>query len=181
MRATDAMLPFNASPRPERSRACFVSTLQRQDRAPPRMKRRGARLAASAGEKTVPDILLVDDDPSFADYIATLLRRDGHRVTAVCSGVRALDHLSAHPCHIVITDVLMPDMDGIELLREIRQRGLDIVVIGITGADLALNGLITRLFEAMGAAFVAPKPIEPQDFLARLGRHAERFRSEPAA
>ncbi|QEX24558.1 hypothetical protein FRZ61_44990 [Hypericibacter adhaerens] len=129
----------------------------------------------------MPDILLVDDDPSFADYMTTLLRRDGHRVTCVDSGEQALDHLSAHACQVVITDVLMPDMDGIELLREIGQRGHDVAVIGITGADLALNDLVARLFEAMGAAFVTPKPIEPKEFLARLARHAARFRSEPAA
>ncbi|MGH6753485.1 response regulator [Hypericibacter sp.] len=124
------------------------------------------------------DILVVDDDPSFADYITTLLRRDGYRVVCVDSGEKALEHLSTHPCRVVITDVLMPDMDGIELLREIGQRGLDVAVIGITGGDLDMNNLVSRLFDAMGAAFVTMKPIEPQKFLARLAYHAGR---EPEA
>ncbi len=69
---------------------------------------------------------------------------------------------------------MMPDMDGIELLREIGQRGLDVAVIGITGGDLGMNDLVARLFDAMGAAFVVSKPIEPQKFLARLAQHSGR-------
>lgn len=120
------------------------------------------------------DILLVDDDPSFADYVTTLLRRDGYGVVCVDSGEKALDYLSAHPCRVVITDVMMPDMDGIELLREIGRRGLDVAVIGIAGGDLDMNNLVSRLFDAMGAAFVAMKPLEPQKFLARLAQHSGR-------
>ena len=97
------------------------------------------RLLPKAKEEPVQDILVVDDDPSFADYITTLLRRDGYSVTCVDSGEKALEHLAEHPCRVVITDVLMPDMDGIELLREIGQRGLDIAVIGITVSDEALK------------------------------------------
>jgi DNA-binding response OmpR family regulator len=139
------------------------------------------RLLPKAEEEPVQDILVVDDDPSFADYITTLLRRDGYSVTCVDSGEKALEHLAEHPCRVVITDVLMPDMDGIELLREIGQRGLDIAVIGITGGDQDMNSLVSRLFDAMGAAFVAMKPIEPQKFLARLAYHAGRNGGDPAA
>jgi len=129
----------------------------------------------------VQDILLVDDDPSFADSIATLLRRDGYGVVCVDSGEKALDYLSEHPCRVVITDVMMPDMDGIELLREIGQRGLDVAVIGIAGGDLDMSNLVSRLFDAMGAAFVAMKPIEPQKFLARLAQHTGRNGPQPPA
>jgi DNA-binding response OmpR family regulator len=101
-------------------------------------------------------------------------------VVCVDSGERALEHLSTHPCRVVITDVMMPDMDGIELLREIGRRGLDVAVIGLTGGDLGMNNLVARLFDAMGAAFVTMKPIEPQKFLARLAHHAGRNGPEPA-
>ena len=124
---------------------------------------------------------MVDDDPSFADDIATLLRREGYRVVCVDSGEQALAHLAEHPCRVVITDVLMPDMDGIELLREIGQRDLDVAVIGITGGDQDMNDLVSRLFDAMGAAFVTMKPIEPQKFLARLAQHSGRNGPQTAA
>lgn len=124
---------------------------------------------------------MVDDDPSFADYMTTLLRRDDYRVVCVDSGEKALEHLALHPCRVVITDVMMPDMDGIELLREIGQRGLDVAVIGITDGDQDMNSLVSRLFDAMGAAFVTMKPIEPQKFLARLAYHAGRNGAEAVA
>ena len=138
------------------------------------------RLLPNAGEEPMQDILVVDDDPSFTDYITTLLRRDGYRVVCVDSGEKALAHLSEHPCHVVITNVLMPNMDGIELLREIGRRGLNVAVIGITGGDQDMNDLVSRLFDAMGAAFVTMKPIEPQTFLARLARHSGRSGPKPA-
>jgi DNA-binding response OmpR family regulator len=140
-----------------------------------------SRFLPKAEEEPVQDILVVDDDPSFADYMTTLLRREGYRVVCVDSGERALEHLSEHPCRVVITDVLMPNMDGIELLREIGRRGLDVAVIGITGGDQDMNDLVSRLFDAMGAAFVTMKPIEPQKFLARLAHHAGRNGPEPVA
>jgi len=101
-------------------------------------------------------ILLVDDDKIIVDSLGELLRLEGYEVDGVYSVKDALDQLKKQNCAIVITDVNMPEADGFELLRTIRDRHADVVPIVITG-----YGTIESAVEAikMGAYDYLTKPL----------------------
>jgi CheY-like chemotaxis protein len=69
-------------------------------------------------------ILLADDDPSIADTLAPFLERAGYHVLTVSDGAAALEKVHSHRPALVILDVLMPRMDGREVLRRIRRDNL---------------------------------------------------------
>ena len=82
--------------------------------------------------KTNPKILVVDDDRIILDSLSEFLRLEGYTVGGTRDFKGALQALERDPYHLVVTDVNMPDADGFELLRVIKQRYPDIVVIIIT-------------------------------------------------
>ena len=79
-------------------------------------------------------ILIVDDDPKVLLILSTALKRmeNGYRVVAVQSGTEALQLVKAEPFDLVVTDVRMPGIDGIELVQNIRDLNLNTMVIWIT-------------------------------------------------
>jgi EAL domain-containing protein (putative c-di-GMP-specific phosphodiesterase class I) len=79
-------------------------------------------------------ILFVDDEEKVRTSIARLLRRAGHRVTEAASGRAALTALTAERFDVVLSDVHMPSLGGIELLRRVREFDLDVPVLLMTGA-----------------------------------------------
>ena len=101
-------------------------------------------------------ILVVDDDRIILDSLSEFLRLEGYTVGGTRDFKGALQALERDPYHLVVTDVNMPDADGFELLRVIKQRYPDIVVIIITG-----YGTIESAVEAikMGAYDYLTKPI----------------------
>jgi DNA-binding NtrC family response regulator len=81
-----------------------------------------------AGEK----ILIVDDERSMCQFLSIMLRKEGYDITAVSNGKKALEHVKEHRFDLVITDIKMTGMDGIELLGEIKKTDRSIPVIIMT-------------------------------------------------
>ena len=105
-----------------------------------------------SGEK----LLLVDDDPLIRRSLGEVLRREGYEVFEAATGAEGLSMLGTAGPDLVITDFNMPEVDGMQLLREIRARSPDLPVILITG-----YGTVEQAVEAMkaGAYDYASKPI----------------------
>jgi DNA-binding NtrC family response regulator len=113
-------------------------------------------------------ILLVDDDPIVSESLAEFLRRCGHHAVTACDGYEALNILreaaaeshGVQPFNLVITDVNMPRMDGMELLKQVRKHHDSVVVIMVTG-----YGSIERAVEAvkLGAFEYLSKPIVDEE------------------
>ncbi|HEV3122136.1 MAG TPA: sigma-54 dependent transcriptional regulator [Isosphaeraceae bacterium] len=103
-------------------------------------------------------LLLVDDDPYSTTQLRRLLESDELGVTAVSSGQEALKALTAEDYSLLITDLRMPGMGGMELIREIAQRRIPVTTIVTTAF-----GSIDRVVEAMrlGAYDFLTKPIDP--------------------
>lgn len=114
-------------------------------------------------------ILAVEDDPAGRDLLAETLRRLGHDVVIVESASEALRQLRESPPHIMVTDIVMPGMDGIELLREARANNPNLPVIAVTGGCMGLVEPLAALMQALGAE-VLTKPFLPTDLLAALER-----------
>lgn len=116
--------------------------------------------------------MIIDDDIQFLEYLKILLSRSGYRVRAFRDARAAIRQLKEIPPKLVITDVYMPDFDGIEVLREAR---LVAPVIGLSGNVRGINGThasnILRLLRQLGAAAVFEKPIDHKAILEEVRRY----------
>ena len=129
-------------------------------------------------------ILLVDDDEDVLRGMRRVLQRLGHEVVAAGDGRQALRALEGDPCEMVITDINMPGMDGIELILALRDRWPKVPIIAISGGGLMPKDLLLASAEILGAVTTLPKPVgvpELEAAVARaLGAAADREgRSEP--
>ena len=78
-------------------------------------------------------VLLVDDDPLVNEMVRRHLESVGHLVTSARHGGEGLQALATSPFDLVITDILMPEVEGIEFVMAIRRRGFGVPVLAITG------------------------------------------------
>jgi two-component system response regulator AtoC len=78
-------------------------------------------------------ILVVDDNEDTAGLLRDLLRKRGFDATAVSSGPQCLERLGTHPADVVVTDVQMPGMSGLDLCATLRERHPDLLPIVVTG------------------------------------------------
>jgi two-component system response regulator HydG len=83
-------------------------------------------------EKTKARVLVVDDEPSARSGLEKLLKQEGYSVDVAADGAQALEIASDHPVDVVITDLKMPGMDGIELTTKLRGQDADLPVIVVT-------------------------------------------------
>ena len=109
-------------------------------------------------------ILIVDDEPQITRVLRTSLVSNGHEVTVAQDGADALEKfLKAQP-ELVITDLAMPGMDGIELTKEIRERSqVPIIVLSVRNNDLSKVAALDE-----GADDYITKPFSIQELLARV-------------
>ncbi|KRF49039.1 hypothetical protein ASH01_05165 [Terrabacter sp. Soil811] len=122
-----------------------------------------------------PTLLVVEDNHDMRDYIARHCVVD-YDVVSVRDGVEALEHLRARRPSIVLADVMMPRMDGLTLVREIRAdaslRDLPVVLLSArAGVEASTTGLLE------GADDYVIKPFQPQELRARLAANLVRARS----
>jgi DNA-binding response OmpR family regulator len=120
-----------------------------------------------------PLILLADDDPSIADTLAPFLERAGFHVLTVSDGAAALDKVHSHHPALVILDVLMPRMDGREVLRRIRRGNLWIPAILLTQVGESSERALAL---EEGADDYLNKPFDPHELLARIRAVLRRAR-----
>jgi len=131
-----------------------------------------------------PRIAVLDDEPRMVDIIAMVLRREGYEVEAFTEGAVALAALEARPFDLLITDLRMPDKDGLEILRSARATEPELPVILIT-AHGSVPTAIAALRE--GAFDYVQKPFDNQELktvvrraleVTRLARENRYLRSE---
>jgi signal transduction histidine kinase len=118
-------------------------------------------------------ILVVDDEQSVATTIKAILQLDGNEVTAVTTGADALAQLREHEFDVVLTDLRLDDLDGIEILRETQKLWPDTVSIMLTGYA-SLESAVTAL--RSGAYDYLIKPSDVDELRATIGRALERRR-----
>jgi DNA-binding response OmpR family regulator len=120
-----------------------------------------------------PLILLADDDPSIADTLAPFLERAGFHVLTVSDGAAALEKVHSHRPALVILDVLMPRMDGREVLRRIRRENLLLPAILLTQVGESSERALAL---EEGADDYLNKPFDPHELLARIRAVLRRAR-----
>ena len=105
---------------------------------------------------STPRILVVDDDPDIRGVILEFLMPDGYDVRLAANGREAFGILGFEDVDLVLTDLLMPDRDGIEMIQEIRQRFPAVKTVAMSGA---VFGPYLRAAELLGANATISKPL----------------------
>ena len=112
------------------------------------------------------DVLLIDDEPMVRKVVRKMLERQGHVVVEAENGRVGLAELRKNPFDLVITDIVMPEVEGLEVLINVRQHypSLPVVAMSGTGHALALGSL--EFADKLGATATLQKPFA-SDALAR--------------
>ncbi|MBB2948421.1 PAS domain S-box-containing protein [Actinoplanes lutulentus] len=130
-------------------------------------------------------VLVADDNADMRDYLTRLLRSAGHRVTAVGDGRQALGAARADPPDLVVSDVMMPEMDGLELVAALREdgrtAGVPVLLLSArAGQEAAIEGLEAGaddyLFKPFSAAELLAR-VRANVELARMRNHHARWRT----
>lgn len=112
-------------------------------------------------------VLVVEDDPLMRTGLAFQLKREGYAVTLAEDGEAALQLLNTNPFDLVITDVMMPSVSGIELLAHLEQLPKKPKVLLLTA--LHDENIVIKAFD-LGAADFMTKPFSPKELSVRLQR-----------
>src|SRR6266704_5133760 len=118
-------------------------------------------------------VLIVDDEPGLRQSLGLLLADAGYEVAAESDGKRALERALAEPFDLILSDVRMPEMDGLAFLRAYRARGGEALVIMMSaygGEEAALAAM------KEGAYDYIPKPFRPDEVVLTLRKAVERER-----
>jgi CheY-like chemotaxis protein len=105
-------------------------------------------------------VLVIDDDESMRKLIARILGNK-HSVFSAANGHEGLTLLDEHKPDIVITDILMPQKEGIETMREIQERAPATKIIAISGGGAARNLMFLDVASVFGADAILAKPFRP--------------------
>lgn len=125
--------------------------------------------------RAVPQVLLADDDVELAGMLREYLEREGFAVTVVHDGAAAAELALGGAFQIVILDVTMPGVDGLEALRRIR-RGSRVPVIMLTARGDDIDRIVGL---ELGADDYVPKPCTPRELTARLRAILRRVQAPP--
>lgn len=126
-------------------------------------------------------IVIVDDSRSVRLFLEKALADSGHRVRAAGSGPEALRLLDAEPADLLLTDIYMPDGDGLELLMALRRRPHPPAVIAMSSNVVGPKSML-GIAQKLGAKIVLPKPFKAEDLLVAIAKAlSERAAAAPAA
>jgi len=116
---------------------------------------------------------VVDDEPTIADGLRMILESDGYGVRPASTVAGALGEVAGRSFHLAIVDLVLPDGDGLELLKELKRRDNALEVILITA-----HGSIPKAVEAIkeGAFYFVEKPFDPDEIRTLVGKALERRR-----
>lgn len=121
------------------------------------------------GTESLAKIVVIDDDCDNLAYLAALLSRKGIPCSAFSRSEQALDYICTHPVSVVVTDVFMPGVDGVQLIAAIKDRCPETAVIAMSG----YQETYLRCMKALGATAGLSKPVDPGVLMATLARCLE--------
>ena len=124
-------------------------------------------------EASRKSVLLVDDDLSFARAIVRVLTASGFEVTTVHSGAAAAEAVATRPFSAIVSDIQMPGMSGVELLKHVREHDLDVPVILLTAAPTVETAMDAV---SLGALQYFAKPVSNEILVGALERACQLHR-----
>jgi two-component system alkaline phosphatase synthesis response regulator PhoP len=120
-------------------------------------------------------ILLVEDEPGLVLTLTDLLTAEGYRVSSAPDGPKGLALAIAEPFDLVILDVMLPGKSGLDVCRELRQRGSDVAILMLTAKGQVIDRVVGL---KLGADDYLAKPFDPSELLARIEALLRRVSKE---
>jgi CheY-like chemotaxis protein len=113
-------------------------------------------------------LLLIDDDPALLSLLRRTLERAGYEVVTAPNGREGLQRLTTGPFDLLITDIVMPEMEGLELILKLRQTHPALRIIAISGGGQLRPASYLNLARLSGAMTVLAKPFELEELLTAV-------------
>ncbi|MEH0019461.1 MAG: response regulator [Desulfobacter sp.] len=111
-------------------------------------------------------ILLIEDDDKFRKMLVMLLETSGHEVAEAEDGTKGLETFSGSNFDLIITDIFMPDQDGLEVVRAVTDQQADVKILVISGGGRQGAFQYLEYAKIFGADKTLVKPFENQEFLS---------------
>jgi two-component system response regulator RegX3 len=121
-------------------------------------------------------VLVVEDEESFSDALSYVLRKEGFEVAVAATGTAALTEFERNGADIVLLDLMLPEMSGTEVCRQLRQRS-PVPIIMVTARDTEIDKVVGL---ELGADDYVTKPYSPRELVARVRAVLRRNTAEPA-
>ena len=116
----------------------------------------------------MPRILVIDDDPDVRGSLTKVLVRAGYEVVEAADGAAGMELQHQAPADVIITDIFMPGLDGLQTIRQLKKEGSGVKVIAVSGGDRTGTVDLKEHARLMGAFKVLAKPFEMGDVLAAV-------------
>jgi DNA-binding response OmpR family regulator len=123
-------------------------------------------------------VLVVDDEPTVREVITSYLERDGYHVTTASDGAAALRWLDAGHADLVVLDLMLPSVDGLSVLAQVRKADADLPVIVLTARGEEPDRVLGL---ELGADDYIVKPFSPRELVARVSSVLRRAKPPPIA
>lgn len=126
-------------------------------------------------------ILIIDDEEAVRSTFQDLFEDEGYNVTLASDGNEGIAAFNACPADVVVTDLLMPNKEGIETIVELRKKNPDVGIIAVSGGGAAKRLDFLEMAKKLGADLVIPKPFDLDELsdavrkLLRRGNPANRM------
>jgi len=116
----------------------------------------------------MPNILIIDDDNQFRTMLRKMVERNGYEVIEASDGKEGIKLYRKNPTDLIITDLIMPEKDGIETIQELRKDFPDVKIIAISGGGRLGPHDYLHLAKMLGAQRTLTKPIELTELLKTI-------------
>jgi len=126
-------------------------------------------------KQTKGEVMVVEDEANIADLVRMYLEQEGYRVTHAASGEDALARFAERPPNLVVLDIALPGIDGIEVCRRLRSSS-DVAILMLTARDSEVDRVVGL---EMGADDYLTKPFSPRELVARVKAILRRVEPKP--
>lgn len=126
----------------------------------------------------MPRILLIEDDDSVRNMLRQTLELMGHAITEARNGKEGLALYQSANIDVVLTDIIMPDVEGMQVIRELRRQNPAVKIIAMSGGGRMNARDYLRMAQKLGAARILPKPFLGDELAAAI---REVLAEKPAA
>ena len=113
-------------------------------------------------------ILIIDDEEVALFTLREILETEGHRVIEATNGNMGINKQRARPCDLVITDIIMPEKEGVETTIELKREFPNLKIIGISGGGRTRNMDFLKMAEKFGAGKIISKPFSRNELLSAV-------------
>lgn len=121
-------------------------------------------------------ILVVDDEPSIVTLLTFNLEKEGYQVVSATDGLVALEIALSQTFDFILLDVMLPNLDGIDITKRLRQEKIDTPILILTAKDDPIDRILGL---EIGADDYLSKPFSPREVLARMKAIARRMKQQP--